>query len=576
MKLLNLDQAKINLQQMVDTYLDEEKTVLALTDRVIELANRFPNITEEESFCRIIERLFSYKNLLSPEKQKLIAKLFQTSHHLAARRLRGLLKEEKAVKELLQQHKDAQAIIRGRQKYSVPISLLEGEEMPCKTFFKSMTVQLADDSFVKVCQGMLAHFSEMVKAKLSSGMKPEEKLVLKQINHHQFDTLIAFLVTSQVTLINDDNVFPLLNAASYLQIPEVLEACIQFVYPKLDEMDEISIVELFNLVPSSPYHPIHVDLVNKMSTMFKEALSQVQIPPEFYDQLQYYRENLTKPIILDLGMTEIADDKLELLSGLSIRELYLSGCPKLTNKALSIIGTMPNIECLHLDMNEWVDDETLENIPGNIRKLSLSSCKGVSKKGLENLGKTNVRHLSLLGCQHLKDEDFTSFPDTLEGVDLRMCRNVGEQTMSRLGKMANLRFVILAYTQVTNEQIALLPKQLQFLDLSGCQMNENAVESISGMDELRELYLSSTSITNAGLLKLPKGIHRLHLNNCALLTNEGVEHLRALTYLRYIALHRNPAITSSVVIKFPEKVHVDWQEPQPYNLARRAFLNRLQ
>lgn len=572
MSITSYTQARAELRHLANEDLYGTKEALKHADLLIRLIDRFPDLQKDEesssTLCQITEGLYSIKEHLPQEKQERIVQLFRISHHIKPTHIRELMQNHEPAENLVNRYQDIEAIIRGKQEHPVPMNLLVGEKMPCKTYFKSIIVELGDGSTVKVCQGLLAHFSEMFQVMLqNTAMKTPEKLVLEQLNRHQFDTLVAFLETSQKSLINPENALPLLYAAVYLQIPELIEICSLYLYLFLD--DDIA-ANLLNMVPKNLKRGVLVfELEKYLSKIIKEGLLSKMPPSDFQERLNLFRERLDHPVKLNLSGTDITDEKLNELIDMPIQELDLTSCQKLTKNALPILAKLKSLNKVILDGNEWVNDDVLKEIPTNIKSLSIGACKNFTNRGLDDLEKTAVRELSMFGCQQLRDEDFVSLPTSLNALDISYCSNVNEKAFNRVGKMDSLRTLVLTETPITNAQAFLLPKHVEKLDLSGCQLDDEAMDAFVEMNRLQELHLNSLKITDEGLKKLPSAIKLLSLNGCKNITDDGVSWLTARRYLNTVFLRRCPKVTKSAVEKFGSAVDVGWDEDQPSRQARR-------
>lgn len=111
----------------------------------------------------------------------------------------------------------------------------------------------------------------------------------------------------------------------------------------------------------------------------------------------------------------------------TLKELYLDGCEKVNDNALSILtGRDPTH--LQVDQNLLRDEAALEENPLAIRKskglelLSLSECRNIHCSGIMKLDKLqNLRTLNLLGCVSVKDEGIiylNKHNDRLETLNL--------------------------------------------------------------------------------------------------------------------------------------------------------------
>jgi len=561
-RVSGFDEAREKLFLIGDFNYSNQQNLLENTDRFIELLNQFPALMTDKNadkeLCRLSEEIYSMKNLLPVEKQEKVTQIFRIIHHLKPTRIENLLEIIQPAKTLAAEYKNAEAVMPGNQEYPVPIALLSKEEMPCREYFKPLQVTLGDGTEVKISQGLLAHFSPLVK-KIANmeGTASHHSVRLDKLNRHQFDSLVAFLETGKKALINEANALPLMYAAAYLQIPEIIEECKEYVYPHLDDTLKI---EFLNLLEGEGNQSTISYLEKQISKTCKEALTQNPVSSDLLAKINDYKTKLTHPIRLSLSGSEISDHALKLLEGLPISELELISCPNLTKNCLLNIGKMPTLKSLQLGGNAWVNDEFLAVIPPNIETLSIATCKNFTGQGLANLQHTHVNSLDLFGCHHLNDEDFVRLPDQFENLNLAMCRKIKERTIDHLGTMSKLRHLNLSGdSNVNDHSLSSLSKDLLTLNLNGCSLSENAFKPLAEMKKLQNLTLSSTNIKGEGLPTLPLTLVQLRLDSCKQLTDTMIMPLADLEALRYLSLWRCPNINGDFLEAFSDKqIEIMW------------------
>jgi Leucine Rich repeat len=570
MNINDVSKARGSIKLLEKLYFSDQQNVLSCTDQLVDILNHFPALKKDqevrENLLHLTEGIYSMKDSLPLEKQEKITSLFYKIHNLEPTRIKNLLKKNDPAKSLTYD-KELQAVIEGDQKYPVPVNLLRDEKMPCKDYFKSILVEVADGSRVEISLGLLAHFSEKIGL-IMEQKKESEIIVMEWINLHELDSLMAFLETSKPALINEKNALSLMYAGAYWQIPELMEATKRYVF---SSMDEKSIVFLLNTLEEKKNETIIYQIEKRLSLMISSALVQERMPQVFLEKMAYFCRHLKHPVTLSLSGTEIAAEDLKYLKGFPLKKLELLNCQKLTPGAFSIIESIPSIKTLKLGGNQWVNDEALAKVPTQIEDLSLTACPNFTKNGLKNLKHSNVIRLDITGCNQLKDADFTQLPE-FESIDLRLCKGVGEKTVKRLGQMALLRHLVLANTPIKDKSVAHLPKDLLHLNLAGCDLTDGVVKEIAKMKDLKELSLAGSKITDEGLSLLPESLVWLSLDNCLEITNVGIESLANRKNLKNVSLLGCTNIMRSSVEKLTVKhIVVGWQEPQASHVPMSAF-----
>lgn len=206
--------------------------------------NIFQNRLSEKYIHDISEKFFTLKSTLSPAEQKTVTTLFYQTHQMSPRKVSGLLSFDKPVCDMIAEYAELEAIIRGSQNYPISTKILRNETLPSDTYFKPIEVRLCDSTKVKICRGLLAHYSKMAASMVSqSSMAAPKEMKLEMLDIHQFDTLIAYLQTGCTKLITKENAIALLYVADYLQIPGLQLVCEQFLLSIEDPLITIQLIQ---------------------------------------------------------------------------------------------------------------------------------------------------------------------------------------------------------------------------------------------------------------------------------------------------------------------------------------------
>lgn len=528
MQVPNFLNAKIELLNLSEKDITSSQQAEKMAKTLIHLIEKFPNLKQDSEsakpLCNITAKLFTFKEVLSKALKPQVVSLFWSIHNLSSKEVPNLGKNKGTAEALLNKYKDLEALLPEHQQYPIPLHILKGEGLSCSTYFKPLTIQLKDGGEAIIARGLLAHYSDMVKAMLRNGnMLSTDALELKQLDKQQFDTLIAFLETSQKQLITKENANSLMLAAAYLQIPELLEASALYLQNFLN--DETA-VNLINTIPKTPRTE---GIINNIESYISEKVKE--------GNGAYFKQNLIFPIRLSFAGSTNSKEILKKLEDFPVRELDLRG-------------------------NDWVDDEALEMIPPQVEVLALANCKKFTKMGLQQL--IHVKELDLSGCTQLSDEDFSSLSKDLRGLNIGFCPNAAEKALKRIGEMQHLETLTISEIKNLAKHLHHLPKSLIFLDAIGCGLGDGVLASFP---KLHHLDLGSNLITDDGLKLLPESISWLSVNNCRNLTNKGVQELAKRKALEIVYLRRCPKITQDVLKEFNSSVEVGFDQPQPSRMA---------
>jgi Leucine-rich repeat (LRR) protein len=204
---------------------------------------------------------------------------------------------------------------------------------------------------------------------------------------------------------------------------------------------------------------------------------------------------------VNLSVTErpLTDEDLQKVSKLSaVRTLQVSKAKEVTNDGLAALAKMPSLRTLSLSSFPQVTDEglaVLARLP-ELRELKLTSLPKVTDEGLRFLAElTKLEKLEINGCP-INGSCWKNLP----------------------------------------------PKSLTLLDASDCQINDAALENLSGASELTELSLAQNKITGTGLehLKGLAKLTRLRLGKNPLDPAAAVPALKTLTSLEMLTMGESP------------------------------------
>lgn len=314
------------------------------------------------------------------------------------------------------------------------------------------------------------------------------------------------------------------------------------------------------------------DLEEQIGKVIVKAFNQETLSEDFLEALQFYKKHLKEPISLDFSSTHIQEEALALLKDFPVDKLRFLYCSNLTTRCLKVVGEIAAVKSVELGGNDWVNNDTFINVPATITSLSLSTCKNFTGEGLAHLEGSHVTELDLSGCFQLKDEEFLFLPKQLKKLDISQT-HAGSQAIKQIGKLPFLRDLTAIGAPFNDEEIKLLKCPLVSLNLSGCRaLSDEVFNAITQMEKLETLSLSGTKITGKGFKLLPQSLKRLSLNGCRFVTNEAVIFLSTSSHLKFINLHSCDQLEWETIEAFNEtNIQIAWQEPQPYNIAIRAF-----
>lgn len=565
-----------NIQTLSSIYNDFESntcTANEAVDRIDSLIQSHPNILNEKAAEEVLhlltEKLFSIKSSLNENEEQIVSQLFLRAHHIAPKKIKGLLSKDQPVHSIAGEFAHEEAIIRGNQKYPIPTRLLKDEKLPASTYFKSLKVRLNDGSTVKISSGLLAHYSKMAAIMLErTEMAPPSEMHLDMLNIHQFDTLIAYLETQCSGLITIENAIELLYAADYLQIPALQQACEKFL---MRQQDPLLIMKLIQFNNIQKREVITMVLERKLADFLKAEIAKTPLSESFISKLQAMKEEIAEPIHLDLSGSLVSEELLKLLEDFPVGSLNLMNCKKLTPDSLKILKNFKKMNALNIGANAWVSDDVLGDLPEQIETLRIEHCKAISGKGLQSLQGSSVKSLFLFGCSQLKDEDLARLPSELLALDLRGLKTLGEKGFNRIHEMKGLQSIVLASIPFDRSFLKTLPDSLRVLDLSLCMKEPGFLNEISHLKNISNLILSNCPVRDQDVSAIPDSVVNIILVNCRDLTDTGVGQLAKRDNLKSINLRRCPRISQEAIDQFSEKVNVEWENPSPTRMALTRY-----
>jgi len=263
-----------------------------------------------------------------------------------------------------------------------------------------------------------------------------------------------------------------------------------------------------------------------------------------------------------------------LASGCSrLRDLDLSKCTQLTDKALALLGQeLPGLRHLRVGMCVQVRDEGLLQLKPltGLASLDISGCENVTGEGLAVVA--NFPGLTSLLCNQCNGLEKGSLVHLrglqgLQNLQLGWCIALTDADMQHLSHLTRLTCLTLSYTKVTDEGLPYLKPlaRLCRLGLQGCaisnagcsllasapfalsltdlnigqcsRVGDAGVAALAGLLRLQTLDVAYTAIQDAGLASLEplKGLVHLNLDSCRF-SSEGCKVLQKLTALETLNL----------------------------------------
>jgi WD40 repeat protein/serine/threonine protein kinase len=243
---------------------------------------------------------------------------------------------------------------------------------------------------------------------------------------------------------------------------------------------------------------------------------------------------LTNLVRLDLHNTAVTDTGLAHLEGLTnLREIYLFGCPEVSDLGVAHLKALTNLRALDLNSTR-VTDAGLEHLKGltNLTVLNLMSTR-ISGAGLVHLKGLAKLEVLFLASSQVEDTGLAHLEGLINlkhlGLELTHVTNAG---LEYLKGLANLSVLALDGTKASDPGLMHLRglTNLTALELRRTRVTDAGLEHLRGLSKLRDVYLQDTKVTAEGIAALKKAIPecRIHAEPTATAVrpSEALEALR--------------------------------------------------
>ncbi|XP_052785603.1 homeobox-like protein HDP1 isoform X1 [Mya arenaria] len=232
---------------------------------------------------------------------------------------------------------------------------------------------------------------------------------------------------------------------------------------------------------------------------------------------------------------------------LALRHVYLDGCCKVTDDALTmLLPSCPELCTLHLNQCPKITDRTMLIIArycSKLQELQLDHCSRVTDAGLSSITKscTDMRNLNLMSCG-ISDDC---------GIYLAKLPKLTNLDLSNLPRL----------TPDTVTYISSHCKNIRCLNLSlNAIINDDCLEALSkNLPGLWRLYCVSCCISDRGIAAVATNcpfLKCLDIGWCQDITDIGVKSVTSqCAYLEYLGLIRCDKVTlatmEQLVLKYP-------------------------
>ncbi|MFN0128482.1 MAG: biopolymer transporter ExbD, partial [Verrucomicrobiales bacterium] len=218
--------------------------------------------------------------------------------------------------------------------------------------------------------------------------------------------------------------------------------------------------------------------------------------------------------------TALGDEAIRSVVGLaSLRDLSVNECG-VTDAGAKWLEQLPQLTSLDLQQEGRLTDKALSSIGtlSKLESLSLNSYVGNVRLGW--------MRFSAAGIRQLKE---------LKG--LKSLHLVGQEVTADILDFPKLTSLSLGHASVDDDVVARIGelRSLRYLELSYCGFGNNGLKTIASLPDLQRLTISGSTITDAGLehLRSHKTLEHLTLRVSGLtdLSLEHVAHIKTLTRL---------------------------------------------
>ncbi len=253
---------------------------------------------------------------------------------------------------------------------------------------------------------------------------------------------------------------------------------------------------------------------------------------------------------LNCSFSDTGDEDLSWIYLLpALKEVVLSNCPNITDKAVEHIAKCQHIEAIVLSATKVTDAglKILAGIP-TLSRLFIDECP-VTDRGFAEIAR--MKNLRWLRANSLpvSDEAVAKFAELehMERLELpgtqitdRACEIIAGLPIQELD---------LSGTKITDAGIAKLKKlkKLQKLNLENTGVSDECFAAIGGMTKLDDLNLSGTKVTGKGIsaLKPLSKLLALKLSGSKL-ADANVAELKSLSSLRVLELEKTKITDASI------------------------------
>ena len=273
-----------------------------------------------------------------------------------------------------------------------------------------------------------------------------------------------------------------------------------------------------------------------------------------------------------------------------LRKLDLSRCENLTKKGLSRLVKTAHLEELDISGADDLGDAVLHELRGHpsLRSIRISEC-GTTDEGIRGLHELpNLRELSLYQegrltdaalemiaeLTHLRSLSLTSYVSTQEYGWMRF----SPDAMNKLSALRELEVLNLSGNPFPADALPL--PHLRVLAMSGENIDDRIGERLAQCANLQALKFESTQIGDETLRAIA-GLKRLnHLTiDGGRVTDDGLRHLADMRRLEYLQLRRLPISNAGMAhvaeIKSLTRIDLIGGGKGPLNAAGLSLLKDL-